>query len=434
MGVTVGERRYPPQLPAVHEAWLPREHSLHRPRHGGRQRVALLSALIFFVAPTLSWALGAKPAEIENRPLAKAPSLADGWRLFTDLPRWATDHLVFRGAAVQAVDGVSRGLFGEPAPFDHGSKDDSLVGPVAPDPSANDPRSAAGYPTVIRGKNGWLYFGQDVENKCNPVRPLDETFANLRKLRDAVESSGRKFVLIVPPDKTTMVPEYLPDTYAGRDCAHRASDEFWRRLSAEPGVVDMREALKQAAPAIRRPVYQQLDTHWTGEGGVMLARALAEAVQPGVTNTWKATPTQIFSGPGDLTKMLSRPGDIKIQLYSLAPDGVHDNTRSADINFEHQVHLTSQQGPSMVTKKVGVLTDSFSATASRYLAAGFTDVTLLNYSTLGTDPASAAEMLAGQQVVTMEVVERNLAAGSPGFLNPTIIEQFRKVLADHPMR
>jgi hypothetical protein len=76
------------------------------------------------------------------------------------------------------------------------------------------------------------------------------------------------------------------------------------------------------------------------------------------------------------------------------------------------------------------LTDSFSATASR---AGFTDVTLPT-SPWAVIPPRLPTLVAGQQVITVEVVERNLAAGSPGFLNPTIIEQFRNVLADHPTR
>ncbi|MFD2398456.1 hypothetical protein ACFSVJ_19220 [Prauserella oleivorans] len=117
----------PPQLPAVHEAWLPREHALHRPRHGGRQLTALISAVVFFTAPTLMWVFGARPGEIENHKLAGFPSIADGWSFFTDLPAWATDQLVFRAGAIDAADAISRSLFGEPAPFGQGSRD---TGPI----------------------------------------------------------------------------------------------------------------------------------------------------------------------------------------------------------------------------------------------------------------------------------------------------------------
>ena len=92
------------ELPPVHEAWLPREHSLHRPRHGKRQLTALISALVFLATPTLMWVAGMRPSEIENHELASFPGVGDGWGLFTGLEGWATDNLVFREEAISTAD------------------------------------------------------------------------------------------------------------------------------------------------------------------------------------------------------------------------------------------------------------------------------------------------------------------------------------------
>jgi len=423
----------------VHEAWLPREHALHRPRHGRRQLTALLCALVFFATPLLSWALGARPGEIENRRLTELPSLSAGWGFFTGLAQWATDHLVFRRAAVRAEDGISRSVFGEPAPFDHGGSQQSgplagtpgESGPSPADPSLND---HAGYPKVIQGKEGWLYFGRDVEAKCEPARPLEATIQTLQRLRRAVEDSGRRFVLLVPPDKTTRVPQYLPDSYAGKDCAQRASVEFWRRLPAETGAVDLRQSLQSAAAKVGHPVYYRQDTHWNDEGAIMLAGALAEQLQPGATRTWTIRQSQEWTGSSDLPKLIGRSGENKGHLYSLAPDGTQDRTRQPPIPFDHPTQATSAPGTGVVGGRVELLTDSFSYPASRYLAAGFSDITMVTYGSLGKYQAEVLNSLVDKQVVAVEVVERNLAAGDAAMLDPGVVNQIAQVLAQHPMR
>ena len=106
-----------PGLPPLPESWLPREHALHRPRHGVRQTSSRVAALVFFCVPLLLLVVGVRAPEFENRRLADFPSVTDGFGLFTGLDQWATDHLPLRDKAVQAEDGISRGVFGEPPQF-----------------------------------------------------------------------------------------------------------------------------------------------------------------------------------------------------------------------------------------------------------------------------------------------------------------------------
>ncbi|HET9143495.1 MAG TPA: hypothetical protein VFO68_29310, partial [Actinophytocola sp.] len=169
-------------LPAIHEAWLPREHSLHRPRHGGRQLVSLICAAVFFATPLVALTLGVRPAEFENRRLIPFPSPGAGWDFLTGLDPWASDHLVFRDAAVHAADGISRGLFGEPPPFDQHSP---RTGPIGVNPRPETPVDIA-VPPVIEGKEGWMYLGDDVVTRCRPANSLDFVIGQLRRLRDGV--------------------------------------------------------------------------------------------------------------------------------------------------------------------------------------------------------------------------------------------------------
>ena len=221
-------------LPPVHESELPTEHSLYRPRHGTRQRTALISAAVFFLTPLFLLVVGVRPPPIENRELAEFPTPAAGWGMFTGLNPWATDHLPLRPEALAAADAVSRGLFGEPPPLGQGHPAEGPApGPVAPpDPTDEDRERIreAGFPRVIEGSEDWLYLGYDMLGACLPERSLDEVIDALDRLRNEVESSGREFVLIVAPDKSTMVPDYLPKEYVGQRCASEARNAFWRRV------------------------------------------------------------------------------------------------------------------------------------------------------------------------------------------------------------
>ncbi|MGW5050819.1 alginate O-acetyltransferase AlgX-related protein [Actinokineospora sp. NPDC004072] len=431
-----------PELPAVHEAWLPREHSLHRPRHGGRQTLALLSALVFFATPTVLWIGGMRPGEIENRKLAEFPTPADGWGMFTGLPGWATDHLSFRSGAVHTVDWVSRTFFGESANFDRGT-----TGPLPsePGPQGQDddgPGSTEwpdqqypGYLRVLEGNEDWLYFGYDVVAKCEPAQPLVDTIRQLNEIRDAVERSGRTFVLVVPPDKSTMVPQFLPRDYPGKDCAEAETERFWREVTLLAGAMDLRPLLRAAADRRGRPLYYREDSHWTHDGGLEMVRALAERLEPGVTRDWQVTANAeplVFAA--DLPPLLGRTGENASPTYQVRPDGDADRTEFRTWDLRKPVRTAEMPSNGMITAPTVVLGDSFALGAAPYLPAAFSDVTQLFYSTARPDPGLVARTVADHEVVVLEIVERNLAGGIPSVLDQTFIDTLAAELAKRPIR
>ncbi|OLF06398.1 hypothetical protein BLA60_32365 [Actinophytocola xinjiangensis] len=435
------DRRPVDGLPPVHEAWLPREHSLHRPRHGGRQLTALISALVFFTTPTFMWLLGMRPAELENHQLASFPSVWDGWDFLTGMDPWATDNLVFRGGAISAADWVSRTFFGEPAPFDQGTSTPS--GPLPgnpgderttePDNPANEP-DAAGYRRVIEGDDGWLYLGQDVIAKCQPRRPVEETMGQLVKLRAAVEASGREFVLVAVPDKTTMIPENLPDSYAGRDCAEKATPALWSQLAATADALDMRPPLAAAAEEYDKPVYFPQDSHWTNEGALTMLEQIAEELEPGVTDDWEISRRGERQSTADLPPLIGQEGKNDSTSYRLRPDGQTDRTASAVNDLREPVRRTSDPLDGMIQRPTLLLGDSFTLPISSYLPAAFSDVTQLYYSTVEPDPGLVARTMGDNEVVILEIVERNIARGSLNLLEDSFIDLVREELQKRPIR
>lgn len=426
----------------MHEAWLPAEHPLHRPRHGGRQLTALISALVFFVAPMLALLLGARPAVFENRHLTSAPSPSDGWELVTGLPAWATDHLPFRDVTVRAVDSVSRGVFGETSPLGVQLNRGQLPGgptvPVLPAvPTAPFATSSSGipgvFPLVVVGEGGWLYFGFDVETKCAPIQPLGQTIDAVNRLRGAVEASGRRFVLVIAPDKSTVEPEFLPRDYPGRDCAQAGTREFWSQITGRAGAVDLRGALGELSSRAG-PVYHPLDTHWNDRGALLLTAVLAEQIEPGSTSTWKIMPERTAQSDADLPRLIGRTGVNTYEQYLLAPSGAEDRTGPHVGDFREPVFIGAGDVPGVVTEPVALLADSYSQSAARYLQAGFADVALMNYETAASDPARFGALMAERRVVVLEVVERNMATGNVPMLGSASLDAISAELAARPLR
>jgi alginate O-acetyltransferase complex protein AlgJ len=404
----------------VGTAGLRRDHLRQRPHHAGRRLTALICAGLFFFGPLTALSLGAQPARFENRALAAFGDPRDGWAWLAGLPAWAADHVPFRDGAVGATEVVSRGLFGEPAPLPGPLQEHRLAGPaVAPVPH----RSIDAFPSVIEGRDGWLYLGADISGACVPSRSLTDTLESLRRLRTAVEASGRQFLLVVAPDKTTMVPEQLPTEYLGQDCAARARDEFWRRVVAETGAIDLRPALVEIARRKGSPVYYPADTHWSQEGGLAMTYALADRVAPGITDNWQVALTGSIRWPDDISPLLGRSGDRAISTYSLAPVGQPDRTRSVASDFRLPLRLSTAPVAGAVNQPVRMIADSFTQFASRYLAAAFTDLTVVHPETVAAAPRLAGDQLAGGNVVVLQVAERNLLSGtSPILLQPVITE------------
>ncbi|WP_089302199.1 alginate O-acetyltransferase AlgX-related protein [Haloechinothrix alba] len=427
-------------LPPVHESWLPRQHVLYRPRHATRQWLALACAAVFFAAPVLTYGLGARAAEIENRELTEFPSPSAGWGFFTGMAPWAVDHLPFRDEAITVADTVSRGLFREPPPLGDGSQGVPLPGDQQPEEDAPDEDAAGNEtgghaaPRVVEGTDGWLYLGVEIDSRCDAQHDFDEMRARLHQLREGVEASGRDFALVVAPDKLTVVPDHLPEPYAGRDCVTDVNQEFWRRIEAEDYLLDLRAELERWGKVLGVPVYPHLDSHWGDEGGVAMARALAEAVEPGISRQWGIEIDGRWSGPADLPPMIGRSGEVDGRSYRLEPDGERDRTRDVDEDFRTPLDISSTALPGMVDRPAMLLGDSFTIRALPYLAASFADLTVLHHDNLREDGGQAvADMLVDKEIVAVQVAERTLVPDDHAIVDPDIIDTVTRTLAANPI-
>lgn len=425
---------------SLHESWLPKEHPLYRPRHP-TQRLARICAVIFFVAPIAALAVFGQPPAIENHAVHQFPGLSQGWGFFTGLLPWAVDNLPFRQTAITVADGISRGLFGEPFPLGQG---DDATGPLpaqqppttAPAiPGAPNDQTSNGYPEVVQGTDGWLYFGFDMQGKCEPDQPLTTVVGNLDRLRDAIQQSGRRFVLFVAPDKSVAEPQHLPADYAGKACSQAADKQFWQYMDDNVGAIDPRAEIKAAEIESGKPVYFRQDTHWNFTGGLIMTRELAEKIQPGVTTGWRVSQGPTLSGPADLPKMVAQNGTNSGGTYRLAPDGITDLDRSVPSDVLNPVELHDPAPVNgQVTAQTTMIDDSFSQYGSSLLAAAFANLTMVSQQTVASDPQAEANRLVNSQVVVIEIVERDLIGGVSPITTEQFVDDVSATLAAHPLR
>ncbi len=188
-------------------------------------------------------------------------------------------------------------------------------------------------PGVIIGQQGWLYYSleqalDDYLNLMNLPRTLqDDMVRVLTERRDRLAAQGIAFYVLVPPDKHTAYPEFLPP-YVRRLRPLSRLDILKDRLAqAGIAVIDVRDELARAK-SVRR-TYWKTDTHWNGWGAFTAAQALVETlrarfprISPLRESDFDVVET-VVSG-GDLAGMLLMPDlfpETNIRLVPKNPEG-----------------------------------------------------------------------------------------------------------------
>jgi hypothetical protein len=231
-----------------------------------------------------------------------------------------------------------------------------------------------------------------------------------------------------------MVPENLPATYPGKDCAAPVTPELWQQAINVAGGMDLRPRLAAAAERRGKPVYFPLDTHWTSEGALEMVKALAAEVKPGASERWRIQRKDESKVTADLPKLIGQKGENDVTNYRFRPDGRYDRARKNTTDLVEPLHVESKRLDGMVYAPTAMLGDSFLVNASGYLPAAFADLTLQYYRAAANRPDEVVRTITGSEVVVLQVVERNIAAGIPDVLTQGFIDRLDQELVKHPVR
>ena len=230
--------------------------------------------------------------------------------------------------------------------------------------------------TVVSGEEGWLFFApelramsvgqfwgdaaQRVSRASNPE--FADPLPAILDFKAQLDRAGIELIFVPIPAKATIYPEMISEH---GDATARA-DEYhlkFYNILREHGVnvLDLTPLFLKNRFTDAGPVYCKQDTHWSGQGCVLAAAAIAKAIG---TPAWTAeipkrdieTETRTISITGDLWRDL---GDENLQKEQLRlthiKDGVGASWRASPVVLLGDSHsLVFHAGADMHAQGAGL--------------------------------------------------------------------------------
>lgn len=400
---TILETQPPPN--AVVEAPSRRRMGIAR----GADRLLVLLFVLALWAPLLGTWLkwDSAQAQPENRILAAMPALPKSLRQAELFPRhffaYFSDHFGFRQTLIHwHALAVYHWLHESPNP------------------------------SVIIGKDGWLFLASegslDSYRRTEPFtqKQLAEWDEILRQRRDWLGARGMYYQLIIPPDKQTIYPEYMPDRFKPLDRPSRLDQLLqYEKTHSRVPIEDLRPNLLRRKK--QTVVYLHTDTHWNILGAFAGYHHLAsdlEAVLPAIKPSKRSDFADGSSvGPaGDLAMLMGMNNVLTEDYPGLWPKTAFPWTIPPEIEGQ----TISFNGTDPHLPRLVMFRDSFVSSMLPFLLRNFSRSVFVWQDEF--DPAVVeAEH---PDVVVQEFVERKLMLPPPH--NPPRVAEAPKRPVDAP--
>jgi alginate O-acetyltransferase complex protein AlgJ len=357
---------------------------------GRRTRVVVCVAfLVALVTPLLALATGlGRFQAIENRGITPLPSLTPRAMLrpatYGALNLFLTDRLPWRDRAITSRERLSLSAFGETASE-----------------------------KVVLGADGWRYLAAAVSAPCLTAQQLGQVRAALTELRARFAAMGKRFGLVVAPDKATVYPERLPAALRRTSCvdANTAALQAAVRDTTTPGYGTVVERARGG-----HDLYFRADTHWNDRGALIAAQDLVDLLRPGLFDpgAYRATPGG-ERRVGDLLRLEGVRGVETADRLDFVGANATPTTTEGQAAPTVLRRRETRAGEGLVPGRVLVVGDSFSYAWERLASPWFGDVTWLQFSDDVVVDELAAEVR-DADVVVVEVAERALVARLGGLV------------------
>ncbi len=411
---------------------------------GLRSKLFYLAAgLLFFFLPAVLVTAGVRAKPIENRPLTPAPSWRLSWKVGDEINAYINDRVPFRASAIRANNKISLDLFGE-APSTTAASGNNIIAPGAAAggnagtaTNGGTIAAPAGSSRVLVGKDGWLYLASDAASACErPNGPPQWVLDNLARLDQVLTKAGKTFVFAVAPDKSSMVPEFLPGAYQNKSCAPEGHLRTREVLAQQhnPAYIDMFNVLDEAQKAAAKPLYYRTDTHWDDAGSSAFARQVVQRVAPKLLADVTMTSREV-DRLGDLTALFGDNTKEHLVQDDIMRPGVTVGPPTQVVlpggSSATQLKTTSTQAP-LDKRKVLLVGDSFAITSQHALAPFFENLSLIQTSSFLLGTQQAVKDVSQANVVVLLWVERSLQNNDKGLMWTTdFIDALAKQLGQH---
>lgn len=313
-------------------------------------KAAAVFVVVFFalvLVPVVAMPFVREDVSAEKRELAPAPALVvDGkpnLNVLSQTGDYVADHFAFRGTLVDLDATLKQRLFMT---------------------SATD--------NVVVGRDGWLYYAGTLNDYQRRNQMSDHELrniaANLSLVQEYVTAQGKGFVLAIAPNKNTLYPERMPFYEVPGE--GQSNLERLLPLLAERQInsCDLTSAFQERDGVL----YYERDSHWNGEGALLVYRALTAAL-PSDHIPYDEGEAQSHDHIGDVDAMLHpRTAQPEDDVRPLAADAwrfVNEATSVEDDRIQTAATSEAANGTLMMYR------DSFGNNLLPYFAGAYSQAT-----------------------------------------------------------
>jgi hypothetical protein len=242
-------------------------------------------ALGFLLVPPVLAIAGVSGQPLERERTADTPSPGDGWKAFDQAADYVTQKLPFRAEGVDANTWIANHIWGRAPDYGKGGPSKALpfegVEATAGGGYNRTGGATGGNSVVSTGPNGWFFLQAELNTLCRPPVSIDEAIARWTSFVKTIRASGRKVVLLIVPEKSTVYPEQVSKDAPAWQCAQRNKARLWDELSAQrdPDIVPLLNPLlemKRRDPS--HLLYLRFNTHWDSTTAILLPKLALEHV------------------------------------------------------------------------------------------------------------------------------------------------------------
>jgi hypothetical protein len=250
------------------------------------------------------------------------------------------------------------------------------------------------------------------KDACEQTETMRDLARQLRDLEEVVEASGRRFVFIVAPNKSTIYPEYVGLSRSPR-CGKSPYDLLLEAFDEYPvrRFIRLDQLLRDAK--VQNQIYFKTDTHWNDIGAWLVARAILQEFPPA---PWRTSVDEVTMKsdphPGDLARMMG------LGVSELAPHAQMAALRTVELeepplpplNISHVRVIPEATAGGTLFPPAVFYRDSFMVYLLKYLKGAFEqiDAYWVEGGPIHLPTPGSEQALGTSRIVLVEVVERNL--------------------------
>ena len=245
---------------------------------------------------------------------------------------------------------------------------------------------------VLVGKDGWLFYtgGQDNDEdqladylgtNLYTEEELSQIAANMTAMRDEIEASGARFIMVINPNKMNVYSDRMPSRFGEKAADNRLSQVIgYLNENTDLTVISTLEAMEgYRAAHPDTDICFKYDTHWNDIGAYVATcevnRALGLEARDIDTLTLSENPSPPDYDLARLLHLTNTLTDDKVPVVNGYTDFYVETTADEEGRniSSHNYGVTGEAG------KLLMIGDSYGAFMERYLSCNFHDTRFIHY-------------------------------------------------------